>query len=79
MPTDQFLDVVKQTLQTAFPDGKILVTDMTGTRDHLEINLKSQKFKGLTLIKQHKLVMDALTELLKGQLHAVKIKTEVLE
>ena len=62
-------------IKSKIPDADILITDMTGTRDHLDINITSSVFKGKMLIEQHRLVMDLLKEKLKSEIHAVKIKT----
>jgi stress-induced morphogen len=64
-------------IKSKIPDADILITDMTGTRDHLDINITSSVFKGKMLIEQHRLVMDILKEKLKNEIHAVKIKTAV--
>ena len=68
------LDEIKTILLKEIPDSQVEVSDMTGTQDHLELSIKSPVFKGLSLLKQHQLVMDALQDELKGALHAVKIK-----
>jgi stress-induced morphogen len=56
-------------------DAQVSVKDMTGTGDHLSFVIASQRFKGLLPLARHRLVMDALSEELKGALHAVKLKT----
>ena len=70
------LKYVEEILLEKFPDANVKVEDMTGTLDHLEIFIASSAFQGLTLIKQHRLVMDALTEALKSRIHAVKLNTK---
>lgn len=69
---------LEEKLKTHFPDGIISINDMTGTKDHLEIHIKSDRFKSLRLIQQHQLVMDALKEDLKARIHAVKLNTKSL-
>lgn len=64
-------------LQTAFPDSDIEVFDLTGTEDHWEVHVTSQKFAGLPRIQQHKLVMQAFNDELKtGEVHALTMKTK---
>lgn len=57
------------------PDAKVTITDMTGTRDHLQMEIISDVFEGKMLLEQHRLVMDILKEKLKQEIHAVKLKT----
>lgn len=71
------LEMVKNILLTQIPNSQVEVTDLTGTYDHLGISVTSSHFEGLPLIKQHQLVMDALKEVLKKEVHAVKIKTKI--
>lgn len=71
------LEMVKNILLNSIPNSEVEVTDLTGTYDHLGISVTSSRFEGLTIIKQHQLVMDALKEVLKKEVHAVKIKTKI--
>lgn len=66
---------LKKIIKKSFPDAEISITDMVGTGDHYEIEIKDQMFKGKNKLEQHRLVNTALKEALKGDLHAVVIKT----
>lgn len=66
---------LKQFIQGHLPDAEVDIVDLTGTRDHLGLDIKSDAFKGKRLIQQHQMVMDILKERLKSDIHAVKIKT----
>lgn len=66
---------LKNILQENFPDAKIIIQDTAGDQDHYAIDITSNAFDGLPLIKQHKLVKNALSEVLKQELHAVTIRT----
>jgi stress-induced morphogen len=68
---------LKDILQTNFPGDKIIIKDYVGDQDHYSIEIISESFRGLPLIKQHKLVKNALSEVLQKELHAVTIKTRV--
>ena len=59
----------------AWAGPRVEVVDLTGTGDHLGLTVVSERFEGLALLEQHKMVMDVLREKLAGDLHAVKIKT----
>lgn len=60
----------------ALPGAEVEVLDPMNDGDHLQATVVSDKFAGLTLVKQHKLVMDALREPLQGRLHALQLKTK---
>lgn len=69
---------LKLILQRNFPNAKIIITDLLGDQDHYSLEIHSSTFKGLTLIAQHKLVKNALAEVLKKDLHAITIKTSAI-
>jgi stress-induced morphogen len=66
---------VIQIIKTGLPDAFVQISDMTGTRDHLDILIVSDSFKGKMLRAQHQMVMDLLKESLKTDIHAVQLKT----
>ena len=64
-------------LQNSFPNAKIKITDTAGDQDHYALEITSDDFEGLSLIKKHRLDKDALAEVLVKELHAISIKTKV--
>ena len=66
-------------LQEAFPDASELdVLDRTGGGDHFHVTVVSDKFAGLSLVEQHKLVYAALADpLADGTIHELRITTKV--
>ena len=63
--------LIKQSL----PDAQIDVKDLGGG-DHLEVNVVSAKFSGLSLVQQHQLIYSALQNELKTEtIHALALKT----
>ena len=62
-------------IQKALPGAHIEVLDPMNDGEHLQAVVISEKFAGLPLIKQHKLVMEPLREVLKDRLHALQLKT----
>ena len=56
-------------------DAKVMINDLTGTRDHLGLLVISDQFEGKGLLDQHQMIMDILKEKFKENLHAVQIKT----
>jgi len=62
-------------IRKALPDALIDVKDLGGG-DHLEVNVVSAKFSGLSLVQQHQLVYGALKNELKTEtIHALALKT----
>ena len=65
--------LIKQSL----PDAQIDVRDLGGG-DHLEVNVVSEEFSGLSLVQQHQLVYGALKNELKTEtIHALALKTSI--
>lgn len=53
----------------------LVVTDLTGTKDHWEALIVSAAFEGKNPIEQHQMVYAALGELMAGPVHALALKT----
>ncbi len=70
-------DTLETLLRAAFPDAsELAVDDRTGGGDHFQVTLASTRFDGLSLVEQHRLVYDALSEPLQdGTIHELRIKT----
>ncbi len=65
-------------IKKAFPDSDVVLKDLVGDGDHYEVTIKSVMFNGKSKIEQHRLVNKALSGCLGGILHALSIKTLVL-
>ncbi|MGN6431373.1 MAG: BolA/IbaG family iron-sulfur metabolism protein [Gaiellaceae bacterium] len=65
-------------LQQAFPGAsELAVEDRTGGGDHFQVTVASERFDGLPLIEQHRLVNEALAApLADGTIHELRIKTK---
>jgi stress-induced morphogen len=74
-------DSLHALLATAFPDAEQLsVVDRTGGGDHFQVTVASERFDGLSLVDQHKLVYAALeAPLADGTIHELRIKTKGAE
>jgi stress-induced morphogen len=66
---------VEKLLQAAFPDARIELEDLTGTKDHYQALIVSTAFAGKTPVQQHQLVYRALGEAMAGPIHALALKT----
>ncbi len=62
-------------LTAAFPDGRIVVRDLTGTNDHFEATVVSSRFDGVSPVERHRLVYASLGDALSGPIHALALKT----
>jgi stress-induced morphogen len=67
-------------IRRAMPDAEVQIADLTGTRDHFDVLVRSKAFAGVTLLDRHRMVEKALAEArADGRIHAMSIRTEVLE
>ena len=63
-------------IRRAIPDAHVTVEDMSGGGDHLQVNVVSTAFSGLSLIRQHQMVYGALKdELASEAIHALALNT----
>jgi stress-induced morphogen len=70
------IQLVTERLKKAFPDSEININDYKHDGMHVILQITSEKFNGLTLIQQHKLVYAELNDLIQSnQVHALKLKT----
>lgn len=70
-------NTVYDLLAKSFPNSEIDLIDTAGDMNHYEVTIVSEKFTGLSLIKQHKMVYDAIGDEMGKDLHALKINTKV--
>ncbi len=67
---------VHAAIRRVIPDAKVTIEDLTGGGDHLQVNVVSSAFKGLSLVRQHQIVYGALKEDLASEaIHALALKT----
>ena len=68
----EVINLIKQQIV----DSEVYVENLKG-EDHLQVNVISSEFNGLSLVKQHQLVYSALKEELASEaIHALALKTE---
>ena len=59
------------------PSGAVVeMRDLAGDNDHWAAKVTAPQFAGLTRVKQHKLVYDALGGRMGGELHALQLTTQ---
>jgi stress-induced morphogen len=70
---------LRQRLQQHFPDLKCHIVDLTGTKDHYELHIATESFRGKTPLAAHRLVYAALGSDVGQAIHALSIKTYLPE
>jgi len=70
------IKTITERLSHAFPNAEINLSDYKHDGMHVVLEITSDKFNGLSLIDQHKLVYAVLDDLIKSnEVHALKLKT----
>ena len=67
---------IKEMIKESIPDATIEIKDLMGDNNHYSAVIKSEKFKNLNKIDQHKLVYKSLKGKMGNELHALSITTE---
>lgn len=73
MPMDA--NEIEKLIKAALPDADVTIKDLAGDGDHYAAHVVSSAFKGLTRVRQHQLVYDALGGRMGGVLHALALTT----
>ena len=70
---------IEKLIKAGLPDAKVVIQDLKGDGDHYAAQVTSSAFKGLSRVKQHQLVYNALEGRMGGALHALALQTSVPE
>jgi len=70
---------IKDILKNKIKDSKVFIQDMNGNQDHFSVMVISSEFENLSIIKQHKMIYNALGTMVTNEIHALQIKTFTLE
>ena len=63
-------------IRRAIPDAEVTIEDLSGGGDHLQVNVVSSAFSGLSKVQQHQIIYKALhKELASEAIHALALKT----
>ena len=65
---------LQRIIEAAIPDSQVLVTDLTGTRDHYRVEVVSPVFEGKPLVQQHQIVYRAVGDHMTNAVHALQIR-----
>lgn len=72
------LQEIEALLSARFGEGHYRIHSFTGGEHrhiHMEVHVYGPFFEGLSLVEQHRMVMDALKEKMRKEIHAIIIKT----
>ena len=71
------INEIKKLIKESIPDASIEIKDLMGDNNHYSATIRSEIFKNLNKIEQHKLVYKSLKGKMGNELHAFSITTEV--
>ena len=70
-------DDIVAMIRAAIPDAQVEITDLRGDGDHYAARVEAESFRGLSRVKQHQVVYNALGGRMGGVLHALQLTTAV--
>jgi stress-induced morphogen len=70
---------IEALIKAALPDAQVSVEDLAGDGDHYAAAVVSERFRGLSRVKQHQIVYAALRGRMGGELHALALQTSAPE
>jgi stress-induced morphogen len=68
---------IETMIKAKFPDAEVTIKDLAGDGDHYQAHVISNAFKGLSRVRQHQLVYEALGGRMGDVLHALALTTAV--
>ncbi len=66
---------IERLIRDALPDADVKIEDMVGDGNHYAAHVASATFSGLSRVRQHQMVYDALKGRMGGELHALALRT----
>lgn len=70
-------DEIETLIREAIPDAQVEITDLRGDGDHYAARVVAEAFRGVSRVKQHQMVYQALGGRMGGVLHALQLTTAV--
>jgi stress-induced morphogen len=68
---------IERLIKQGIPDAEVRIEDLAGDGDHYAAHVVSKAFQGLSRVKQHQLVYQALQGRMGNELHALALTTVV--
>jgi len=66
---------IEAMIVAAIPDARVEIRDLAGDGDHYAARVVSERFAGMSRVKQHQAVYAALKGKMGGELHALQLET----
>lgn len=66
---------IEKLIRDALPNARVTIVDLAGDGDHYAARVMSESFRGLSRVRQHQLVYEALKGRMGGALHALALET----
>jgi len=70
-------DEIVALIRSGIPDAEVEITDLAGDGDHYAARVVSESFRGVSRVRQHQRVYEALGGRMGGVLHALQLTTAV--
>ncbi len=70
---------IETMIKSALPDAQVTIEDLAGDGDHYAATVVSERFRGISRVKQHQIVYAALSGRMGGVLHALALQTSAPE
>ncbi|MGI8932190.1 MAG: BolA family protein [Sphingomicrobium sp.] len=68
---------IEALIVAALPDAVVEIRDLAGDGDHYAARVISGAFAGMSRVRQHQLIYQALGGRMGGELHALQLETSV--
>lgn len=68
---------IEALIVAALPDAVVEIRDLAGDGDHYAARVISASFAGMSRVRQHQLVYQALGGRMGGELHALQLETSM--
>ena len=66
---------IERLIRARLPDAVVTIEDLAGDGDHYRARIVSEVFRGMSRVRQHQLVYEALGDRMGGELHALALST----
>ncbi len=70
---------IESLIRQGIPDARVEITDLAGDGDHYSARVVAESFRGVSRVKQHQRVYEALGGRMGGALHALQLTTAAPE
>lgn len=70
-------NTIEKMIIEGIPDAAVRIEDLRGDGDHYAAYVTSAAFDGKSRVEQHKMVYDALKDIMDGELHSLALQTSL--